>query len=204
MLKLLVPHFKLRDIPAMLGLAVLGSLVAGVYGILHDQLTCTVSPEYFTAFKFHQFTYLGSEWPDRLRVAAVGFLATWWVGFFSGWFLGRLSMPHLDRASAFAACRVGFGIIITAAVIAGVLGAAYGEWRLWAGDTDALQKFARSYGVQYAEGFVRVAYIHDGSYLGGLLGLVGACFWLRHRVRTVTQPDLPLGGPGATAHGRTI
>ena len=31
-------------------------LIAGIYGILHDQITYTISYEYFTLFKFEQFS----------------------------------------------------------------------------------------------------------------------------------------------------
>lgn len=30
-------------------------IIGGLYGILHDQLTYTISPEYYTKFKFYQF-----------------------------------------------------------------------------------------------------------------------------------------------------
>lgn len=29
--------------------------IAGLYGVLHDQLTYTIAPEYYTKFKFYQF-----------------------------------------------------------------------------------------------------------------------------------------------------
>ena len=39
----------------MLGVAAVGSVLAGVYGIFHDQVTYAISPEYFTKLKFDQF-----------------------------------------------------------------------------------------------------------------------------------------------------
>jgi hypothetical protein len=44
-------------------LAVAACLLAGVYGILHDQLTYTISPEYNTKFKFYQFGLLDEGMP---------------------------------------------------------------------------------------------------------------------------------------------
>jgi hypothetical protein len=46
----------------MFGLAVMGALIAGAYGILHDQISYTISPEYFTKLKFEQFHY-ANFWP---------------------------------------------------------------------------------------------------------------------------------------------
>ena len=79
----------------MLAIALLGSVIAGTYGVLHDQITYTVSPEYFTKFKIHQFQYLGVESGMRVLAAKIGFLATWWVGFFAGWFMGRVLVPRI-------------------------------------------------------------------------------------------------------------
>ena len=45
---------------------------AGLFGALHDQISYTVAPEYFTRFKFIQFDLLDERVPERLRVAAVG------------------------------------------------------------------------------------------------------------------------------------
>jgi hypothetical protein len=55
-------------------------LVAGLFGIIHDQISYSVSPEYFTKFKFIQFHLLDVDLPDRARAAMVGFLASWWMG----------------------------------------------------------------------------------------------------------------------------
>ncbi|WP_271785384.1 hypothetical protein [Aquimarina algiphila] len=49
-------------------------LIAGVYGILHDQISFSISPEYFTKFKFPQFQigFMGQNQP-RLSASIVGF-----------------------------------------------------------------------------------------------------------------------------------
>ena len=43
-----------------------GCLNAGVYGALHNQISFTVSPDYFFAFKFRQFG-IPEEFRDRLQ-----------------------------------------------------------------------------------------------------------------------------------------
>ncbi len=37
------------------GLSLAGALIAGLFGILHDEITFTLAPEYFTRMKFDQF-----------------------------------------------------------------------------------------------------------------------------------------------------
>ncbi|HEX8575109.1 MAG TPA: hypothetical protein VF677_02340 [Flavobacterium sp.] len=58
----------------------IATLIAAVYGALHDQITYSISSEYFTVFKFDQFGFLdwGNNSP-RLTTALIGILATWWV-----------------------------------------------------------------------------------------------------------------------------
>ena len=55
-------------------------VAAGLYGVLHNQISYTVSPEYFTRFKFVQFGLTELELPERVRASMVGFQASWWMG----------------------------------------------------------------------------------------------------------------------------
>jgi hypothetical protein len=59
---------KIMTMPVLL---VLGCLIAGIYGCLHDQISYTVSPEYYTRFKFHQFC-VPETLHNRLGAAVVG------------------------------------------------------------------------------------------------------------------------------------
>ena len=54
MKNILYPQLPLRGLPRLLLLAVIGSLIAGIYGVIHDQVTFTLAPEYFTKFKFER------------------------------------------------------------------------------------------------------------------------------------------------------
>jgi hypothetical protein len=49
------PKFRPSLLLPMLGYAVMGALIAGLYGVVHDQITYSMSPEYFTRLKFFQF-----------------------------------------------------------------------------------------------------------------------------------------------------
>jgi hypothetical protein len=48
-----------------------GCLVSGAYGALHDQLSYTVSPDYFHPLKFDQFS-IPSHLHNRAGAAPVG------------------------------------------------------------------------------------------------------------------------------------
>jgi hypothetical protein len=176
-MNLFYPKIRLSSLPAMLGFATAGAVLAGCYGVVHDQVTYSISPEYFTRLKFAQFHWANFGWPARVFVAEVGFLATWWVGFVAGWFLARISVPDLSCAAAVRRGARGFLIIFACAVAAAVIG--YVLSRLHGTDYSAWASFASARGVLDMPSFVRVAYIHNAGYLGGLIGLIAAVIWLR-------------------------
>ncbi len=152
--------------------AAAGALVAGTYGILHDQVTYTIAPEYFTRMKFDQFHFADLGWPPRVFVAEIGFLATWWVGLPAGWVLARIALPAWPQAQALRRCARGFAIIIGTAAAAGAGGYFFGLFL--GGDPAGWQEYCRVIGVEDADAFVRVAATHNASYIGGGIGLVAA------------------------------
>ncbi len=155
-------------------------IFAGVYGILHDQVTYTISPEYFTKFKYIQFRF-EPEWfgGHRPTVAVVGFLATWWVGLIIGFVLGIYSLfikINRERMRHFLRAVL---ITLAVAIIFGFVGFLYAKLFLmraepnWIFPPDLLDKRA----------FITVGSIHNFSYLGGLLGLVAGIIFLKFKVR---------------------
>jgi hypothetical protein len=187
-MNLLYPKFRLNLLPAMLGYAALGGLLAGFYGILHDQITYSISPEYFTRLKFAQFHYADFGLPSRIFVLEIGFLATWWVGFIGGWFLARMAVPAFPPAQARQHCFCGFGVVLGCAFAGSMAGFGLGLLPGPAADFSAWQGFVTTHGVVDLKGFVRVAYIHNASYSGGLIGLIIALLHIR-RMRRVAPPN---------------
>ena len=178
-MNLLYPRFTLRQFGGMMLFGLAGSVVAGLYGIAHDQVTFSLGPEYFTHFKFDQFHYLDQTRAARVLVAQIGFLATWWVGFFAGWFMGRVTIPHLQLGMA---ARQSGKAVLMMLVVAFLFAVA-----AWLGSPVSLEdprvsrwkEMLDLFRVQDTLSFIRVGYIHNASYLGGLIGLIGALIWLR-------------------------
>ncbi|MES2659355.1 MAG: hypothetical protein V4689_12115 [Verrucomicrobiota bacterium] len=145
-----------------------GTLIAGTFGIIHDQITYTISPEYFTRMKFEQFQAWDFGFPRRVFVAEIGFLATWWVGLIATWFLARIAVRKFESPAQ----RVmnAMAIIVGITAVSGISGYFLGPGVLAgrAGWAEAL----REMGVTDAKAFYQVAAIHLGSYAGALLGWV--------------------------------
>ncbi|HEY6172439.1 MAG TPA: hypothetical protein VIX80_09295, partial [Candidatus Kapabacteria bacterium] len=103
-----------------------------MYGIIHDQLTYSISPEYYTKFKFFQFGLLDSGKEaqfsnPRIQVSVVGFMATWWMGLPVGLILGLVGLIHTDRKQMFRATMMAICIAIVVAFATGLIGLAYGR-----------------------------------------------------------------------------
>lgn len=103
------------------------------------------------------------------------------VGFIAGWFIARVTVPAFSPALARRLSMQGFAIIFVSAVTASMAGYAVGLLRGGDADFSAWQGFVTRHGIQDLRAFVRVAYIHNASYLGGLIGLIIAIIYLRRR-----------------------
>ena len=73
-----------------------GAAVMAIFGALHDQLSYSISPEYFTLFKFEQFD-VPRSWPPRLGAAMVGGVAGGAAGLVAGLIFGLVSSFRIDR-----------------------------------------------------------------------------------------------------------
>ncbi len=151
------------------------SILAGFYGIIHDQVTFSVSPEYFTKFKYVQFglepSYYGGHRPV---VAIIGFLATWWTGLIIGVLLVLTGLVYPDHKMMRAAIKKAIVIVICFAVLAGFAGFIYGKIHLiktgvnWWLPGDLVDK----------NSFIIVGSIHNFSYAGGFIGLIISIVYL--------------------------
>jgi hypothetical protein len=163
------PKINGVQVMPMLRFAALGAVIAGVFGAVHDQVTYTISPEYFSRMKFSQFAYADFGWPTRVFVAEIGFLASWWVGFFVGWFLGRTALPRFAPEEAKRKVNRGFLITFGCASAGAVIGWLIGN-TFAAEPPAAIAEVAANRGVQDVTTFTKVACIHYGSYGGAALG----------------------------------
>ena len=146
-------------------------LIAGVYGALHDQISFTVSSEYFTEFKYHQFGFVDSPLPDRVKAAAIGFLASWWMGVPIGLFVGVFGFLHKPARLMFTRSIRAFGIVAVVALVVGIGGLVYG-WLFASHNLADYDGWFRPEGLAHPAHFLSVGHMHNFSYLGGVIGMV--------------------------------
>jgi hypothetical protein len=150
-------------------------IIAGLYGIVNDQVTYTISPEYFTKFKYIQFGINPKELGGaRQTVAAIGFLATWWVGLAIGVSLGLGGLAFKNHKTMFRNVLNALLLTFCITVCTGLAGFLYGKFHLvktgvdWWLPGNLIDK----------DRFIIVGSVHNFSYLGGLLGLATGIVYL--------------------------
>lgn len=168
----------MKKLGILILIIVIAPLIGGLFGILHDQLTYTISPEYYTKFKFYQFGLMniGNEaiFPTpRLQVTAVGFMATWWMGLPIGLILGLVGLVHKDSKQMFHSTIKAIIITIIVAFSTGLIGLVYGKIYL----AQIGVNWWLPHNLIDTDNFIAVGSMHNFSYLGGLTGLIAGIFY---------------------------
>ena len=168
-------------------IVVLAIFAAGLFGVVHNQVSYTVAPEYFTKFKFRRFGLTDTPLPERVRASMVGFLASWWMGVPIGLLVGAAGFIHrghrrMLRVSLWALLvAVGFTLLFgLGGLLYGYLQTAHinvAEYRGWFIPAD----------VTDLRRFLCAGYMHNSSYLGGVLAILVA--WAFHIVVRVKTND---------------
>lgn len=173
---------------AVVYILLVAPLLGAIYGVLHDQITYSISEEYYSKFKFIQFKL--DTWPSaenigtgkapeiklanpRLGAAAVGALATWWVGLIAGGLLSLVGLRHRNGYDMLKTTLKAIVLNVTIALFIGLIGLAVGGFFL---NGNNLSSYVPD-NVTDPESFISVGMMHNFSYLGGAIGLVVAIFY---------------------------
>jgi hypothetical protein len=187
MMKLLFPSLDRSRWREYVLLSLMGVGIAGVYGIVHDQVTYTLSAEYYTEVKFKQFFYANMGAGPRVFAGTVGFLATWWVGLIVGWFLARLAVPRFDSGEVRKAVVRGFAVVFGGGLTGGLSGYLFGLWQTRDGVPAFWRQLVRELEIERAREFIVVANIHNFGYLGAFLGLIVAGVMIARRSKRTAE-----------------
>ncbi len=142
--------------------------MAGIYGFLHDQISFTVSPEYFTEFKFIQF-HISPLLHNRIGAGVVGIMATWWMGIVVGVFLIPIGLIIPGWKKYLSVSVKALLIAAATALIIGTIALVYG---LLEYNADNLPMFGIPSGVNDRVGFSVAGNMHNFSYAGGMIGIL--------------------------------
>jgi hypothetical protein len=166
-------------------LILLAITVSGLYGMVHDQISYTVSPEYYTKFKFQQFGIADMNLPDRARASIVGFLASWWMGIPIGLMVGGTGFIHPDHWRMLKISLLAFALVMAITFLFGLGGLLYGCFQTKTINLTDYHGWFIPKDVADLRHFLCVGYMHNASYLGGTLSIFAACiFQVVVRIKT--------------------
>lgn len=154
------------------------TFTASVFGVIHDQVTFSISPEYYTHLKFSQFglDFYGND-NNRLLVIIVGILATWWIGLIMGIIFSLMSLFLKSPKEMIAKSIRAVLITLLVTIITSFVGYLYGRFILI--NTNGLMNI---YGVEDFENFLIVGSIHNYSYIGGGIGTIVGIIYIYRKV----------------------
>jgi hypothetical protein len=154
-----------------------GAVAASAYGAIHNQISYSFSNEYFTQFKFIQFGLPWAQDYPRLGAALVGALATWWMGVLVCIILGLFGFMFPSPKQMGLNLTKSLVVVTGVALLTGLLGLIYGYIKI---DNETVINYMHWVrpGVTDPVQFVRVGFMHNASYLGGLTGLIAGIIYL--------------------------
>ena len=162
--------------------------MAGTYGFLHDQISYTVSPEYFTQVKFHQFN-IPNSLHNRIGAGIVGIKATWWMGLLIGIIIIPIGLIIPNWKDYLKIMLRAFVRITITALIIGIIALIYG---LITYNINNLPGFNIPEGVEDKVKFCVVGNMHNFSYIGGAAGMiVGLIYIIRKNIKHTQRRKHP-------------
>jgi hypothetical protein len=162
----------------------IAQLIAGGYGALHNQISYTVSSEYFTLFKFNQFHLQDNPSNNRIKAAIVGYRASAWMGFYIGIFIGLSGL--VQKTPKLMALRTveALGIVAAVTLFVGLIGLLRGYIITSDINLEGYQNWYIPYILDNLRRFLCAGHMHNSSYLGGVIGIpFGIAFQIYTRVR---------------------
>lgn len=166
-------------LPLTLTLIFAGTLSACVYGILHDQITYTISEEFYTKIRFAQNEIPQSEsWWGVTKVAV---LNTWKIGLIISFTLSCMGLIHPTNKAFVKYTMQAFFISMGVAAILTALGYVNGIY-----NHNALEKLPNT--IINKNDFLLVQSIHNFTYIGGLIGMFVGIYWQFYK-RKLTKTE---------------
>lgn len=171
-------------------LFIVACLLAGAYGAVHNQISYTVSPEYFTRFKFAQFR-IDPALSDRQGAALVGWQASWWMGIVVGVFVIPFGLLIRDTYAYLCAVLRVFGLVLLTTMSFGFIALAISYVTISPADVGELSIGGNH--ISEPAAFMRAGMMHNFSYVGGLVGVVVGMTSLLRRFLLIETGSAKIG-----------
>jgi hypothetical protein len=172
-------------------------VIASIYGVAHHQITFSVSPEYYTKFKFIQTNLadtLAAQHMTQPRSAVViaGVKTSWAIGAIVGVLLGLIALVFPSAENMFRAAWQALALTLLVSVLLAVGAYYYGpNAHIGAGAYDTMPRHLPD-NLTNKPAFFRAASLQYGVLLGWCVGLFGGMILLlvrNNRLRRRLRDD---------------
>jgi hypothetical protein len=151
--------------------------LAGVYGIVHNQISFTIGPDYFHAFKFQQFR-IPELLQSRVGAGYVGWQASWWMGLVIGIPIAVMTLGIPSPAQALRVFLRAAFLVVAITLALGLVSLAFDP---------PMDHIPVPAAASDPTGFGRAALLHNTSYLAGMIGLVVGLIYAGAQVRAARR-----------------
>lgn len=152
---------------------ILSIVIASLFGAIHNQISYSVSSEFFRNFLFGQFGIdeLNIH-NDRLAASIVGIIGSYWVGLILG-IIHSIIFIFLKTADNFKniinAILINIGLAFIGSFISYIISKFF---------TVENSGVFIDFGIQNPQNYIEAAYMNTGSYFGGIFGLIIGIIYL--------------------------
>ena len=150
----------------IVALLILAPMMASLYGFIHDQITFSISEEFFTKFRFKDYD-MPYSWHPRAKAGMIGILNAWQAGIPFGLILTMVGRIHQNNNKllfyTFYAYLLTFFFSFLFSMIAVYLPEA--------SDMAAIRKNLPD-NILDPAAFQRVETINNYGYIGGIIGML--------------------------------
>jgi hypothetical protein len=161
-------------------------VIAGLYGILVDEISYVLDSEFYTKFRFRQlpFPEKGGIW----EVAVMGWNNSWRLGFLVGLPLSIIGLFHRDEVRMRHYVSKSFLITLITTIISGFIGILSARYIL----TEKVSGWTLPDGLSDPSSFMVIETFNNFNSMGATVGMLLAILW---QLRQKRKDDKMLGYP---------
>lgn len=150
---------------------IISVFLGGLYGALYDQITYSISEEFFTKMRFEKYDISPSLHP-RVGAAIVGFRNTWLTGLTLGIVLASIGFLHDEHRKMFKYTIQGYGITLSVAFIFSLIAFLF---------VSPLTGESMMNGSNYE--YNKIIMMNNYSYAGAIVGMFGGVAWQIYKTK---------------------
>jgi hypothetical protein len=161
-------------------------VIAGLYGIIVDEISYTLDSEFFTKFRFHQLS--NPTEAGRWEVALMGWNNSWRLGFLVGLPLSIVGLFHRETTKMKDYVSISFAITLMTTLASGLAGIVTGKYIL----TEQVSGWQLPEGLSDHSAFMIIETFNNFNYMGATIGMLLSVLW---QIRQKRKDDKMLGYP---------